>query len=175
MRSIARGVGVDPALVAHYFGSKQGLFEASLELPVDIGALVTGLLAAGPDGIGERVVRTFLAVWDATPGQGPMLAMLRGAVSHPDSATRLREMLAQQVMRPIATATATDRVELRASLVAAQMVGLAMARYVLRFEPLATMPADDLARVIGATVQRYLTAELDEAGTPARSRQRPRA
>ncbi|MDQ1688819.1 MAG: hypothetical protein QOK42_1794 [Frankiaceae bacterium] len=168
MRAIAREAGVDPALVVHYFGSKVGLFEASLELPVEIGALVAGLLEGGTDAVGERIVRTFLGVWDATPGQGPMLAMLRGAVSHPDSADRLRMMLAHQVLQPIAAAAGGDQTELRASLVAAQVVGLAMARYVLRFEPIASASPDVLAPLIGGTLQRYLTASLDPgSGDPA--------
>jgi AcrR family transcriptional regulator len=157
VRAVARAADVDPALVLHYFGSKDKLFEASLELPVDLNAVVEQMLRDGVDGIGERVVRTFLGVWDNTPGQGPMLAMLRGAVSHPDSADRLRAMLTQQVMRPIAAAAGADEVELRAALLASQMVGLAMARYVLRFEPLASAAADVLAPAIGATLQRYLT------------------
>ncbi len=160
LRSIARTAGVDPALVTHFFGSKDGLFEAALALPVDPGTLVPMLLAGGVDGLGERIVRTFLGVWDGTPGQGPMLAMLRSAVSHEDSAERLRGLLTRVLLHPLAHGAGAGDPELRAGLLASQVVGLAVTRYVLKLEPLASMTADELAPVLGPTLQRYLTGTL---------------
>lgn len=160
LRSIARTASVDPALVTHFFGSKEGLFEAALALPIDPGALVPALLAGGLDGLGERVVRTFLGVWDNTPGQGPMLTMLRSATSHEDSAARLREMLTRVLLQPLAAGAGAGSPELRAALLASQVVGLAVTRYVLRLEPVASASADELASLIGPTLQRYLTGTL---------------
>ena len=160
LRSVARAAGVDPSLVTHFFGGKAGLFEAALELPMDPTALIGGLLAEGVPGLGERIVRTFLAVWDGTPGQGPMLAMLRGAVSHEDSAERLRILLLRVILRPLVNGVGADQPDRRAGLVASQLVGLAMTRYVLRFEPIASASADELAPVLGTTLQRYLTDPL---------------
>jgi AcrR family transcriptional regulator len=160
LRAVARTAGVDPALVTHFFGSKSGLFTAALELPIDPQLLVPALLAAGVDGLGERIVRTFLGVWDATPGQGPMLAMLRSAVSHEDSATMLRELLTRVLLRPLADGAGGDDPDLRAALLASQIVGLAITRYVLKLEPVASGTADELAPVYGRTLQRYLTEAL---------------
>jgi AcrR family transcriptional regulator len=163
VRAVAREAGVDPSLVLHFFGSKDGLFEAALELPFDPSALVPRLLAAGPvDELGERVVRTFVGVWDATPGQGPMLAMLRSSVAHADSAERLRGLLLRIVFRPLALgAGASDAdADRRAALLASQVVGLAFARYVLHLEPLASAPADELVPLVAPVLQRYLTGEL---------------
>ena len=160
VRAVARAAAVDPSLVLHFFGSKDGLFEAALELPLDPDAVVTGLLAGPVETLGARVVQTFLAVWDASPSQGPMLAMLRGAVSHPDSADRLRQLLLRVILRPLAVGAGGDRPDLRAALVASQVVGLALTRYVLQFEPVASASAQDLAPVYGPTLQRYLTGEL---------------
>lgn len=160
VRAVARTAGVDPSLVLHFFGSKDGLFEAALELPMDPAVLVAGLLAGDREGLGERVVRTFLGVWDATPGQGPMLAMLRSAVSHEDSAALLRDLLARLILLPLATGAGAGDPELRAGLLASQIAGLAVARYVLRLEPLASADADVLAPLIGPTLQRYLTGPL---------------
>jgi AcrR family transcriptional regulator len=157
LRAIARDAAVDPALITHYFGSKAALFEAALELPVDPGTLVPLLLADGLDGLGERIVRTFLGVWDNTPGQGPMLAMLRSAVSHEDSAERLRALLTRVLLRPLAEGAGGSNTDLRASLLASQVAGLALARYVLKIEPLASATADELAPLLGPTLQRYLT------------------
>jgi hypothetical protein len=104
-------------------------------------------------------VRTFLSVWDATPGQGPMLALLRSAVADPAAAATLRELLSRITGRLVA-GVGSDRAELRASLVASQLVGLAVGRYVVRVDPLATADADVLAPVLGATLDRYLSGPL---------------
>lgn len=168
IRAVARAAGVDPALVLHFFGSKDGLFEAALELPVDPGVLVSTLLAGGAEGLGERIVRAFLGIWDATPGQGPMLAMLRSAVSHQEAADMLRRLLLRAILRPLADGAGADRPDLRAALIASQVSGLAMTRYVLHLEPIASAAADDLAPLIGATLQRYLTAPLPRASAGGR-------
>jgi AcrR family transcriptional regulator len=160
IRGVARAAGVDPALVHHFFGTKQELFGAAMELPVDPATLLPALLAGGPDGLGERLVRTFLAVWDATPGQAPMLALVRSAAANEQAAGLLREFITHSGLGPLARAAAPDRPELRATLVASQVMGLAMARYVVHVEPLATADADALAPLIGPTLQRYLTGEL---------------
>ncbi len=160
VRAVARTAQVDPSLVLHFFGSKDGLFEAVLALPIDPATVVAGLLAGGSDGLGERIVRTFLAVWDGSPGQGPMLAMLRSAVSHQDSAGMLRELLLRVILRPLAVGAGGDHPDRRAALLASQIVGLAMTRYVLKVEPVASAPADELAPLIGPTLQRYLAGAL---------------
>lgn len=166
IRGVGRAAGVDPALVHHYFGTKQELFAAAMELPVDPAVLVPVLLAEGADGLGERLVRMFLSVWDGTPGQAPMLALVRSAAAHEPAAELLRSFLADAVLGPLARAVSGDRPELRAGLIATQMMGLAMARYVVRLEPVATAGADTVAPVVGATVQHYLTGDLP--GPPGR-------
>jgi hypothetical protein len=110
------------------------------------------------DGLGERVVRTFLGIWDATPGQGPLLALLRSAVSDERAAQSLRDFVTRVVLGPLARAAGPERAELRASLAASQVIGLAMARYVVRLEPLASATADELAPIMGPTLDRYLRA-----------------
>lgn len=161
IRGVARTAGVDPALVHHFFGNKDGLFAAALELPFDPAVLLRGLLAPGLDGLGERIARTFLTTWDATPGQGPMLAMIRSAVTDEKAAASLRGFLTRVLFIPLANAAGGDRPELRANLVGSQMVGLAMARYVVRLEPLVSTPPEELAPIIGRTIDRYLTEPLD--------------
>lgn len=160
VRAVARAAGVDPSLVLHFFGSKDGLFEAALELPLDPAVVVAGLLEPGVDDLGARVLRTFLAVWDAAPGQGPMLAMLRSAVSHQDSAAMLRDVLLRRLLRPLAVGAGRGDPDLRAALLASQIVGLALTRYVLHLEPVASAGADELAPLYAPTLQRYLTGEL---------------
>ena len=160
IRGIARAAGVDPALVHRFYGSKESLFAATLELPADPSVLLPALVAEGTDGLGERVVRTFLTIWDATPGQGPMLALLRSAVSDEAAAALLRDFLTSVAMGPLARAAGQDEPELRASLVGSQLLGLAVARYVLRLQPLAAGSVDELAPILGPTLDRYLTGAL---------------
>lgn len=175
VRAVAREAGVDPGLVLHFFGSKDGLFEAAVELPMDPAVVVAGLLDGDPAELGERVVRTFLGIWDGLPGQGPMLAMLRGAVSHPDSADRLRDLLLRVLLRPVAEGAGGDRPDLRAALLASSLVGLAVARYVLRLEPVASADADTLADLYAPTLQRCLTGDLSPPRAPARTPAPPAA
>lgn len=183
IRGVARAAGVDPALVHRFYGTKESLFAATLDLPADPGVLLPALLGDGMDGLGERVVRTFLTLWDATPGQGPMLALLRSAVADESSAAQLRDFLTRVAMGPLATAAGGADPQLRASLVASQMVGLAVSRYVLRIEPLASTPAVELAGHLGPTLDRYLTGPLgsdpdpqhDEGTAPSRRRRHARS
>ena len=167
VRAVARAADVDPALVLHFFGTKDGLFEAVLELPIDPEALVGELLDGPTEDLGERVVRTFLRVWDGSPGHQPMLTLLRGAVSHDTSAALLREVLSQRLLRPLASGAGADQPAARSALVASQLVGLAMTRYVLRLPPLAGASPTRVAALVGPTVQRYLTEPLTASGSRA--------
>ena len=160
IRGIARTAGVDPALVHRFFGSKESLFGASLALPFDPAELLPMILAGGPDRLGERLVRTFLGIWDATPGQGPMLALLRSAVADETAAASLRDFLTRALFAPLAETVGADHAGLRASLVGLQMIGLAVARYVVRLEPLASATPDELAPALGRTIDAYLTGPL---------------
>jgi AcrR family transcriptional regulator len=156
LREVARRAGVDAALVHHYFDGKNALFVAAMDLPTDPRDRVAALVAEGVDGLGERMVRLFLAVWDPPLNREPMLGLLRSAVSHDDAARMLRQFLLGAIARPLAVATGEDDVDLRASLVVSQLMGLAMTRYVVRVEPLVSAEPDELARRIGPVLQGCL-------------------
>lgn len=160
IRGIAGAAGVDPALVHHYFDTKHGLFVAAMEFPVDPGAVLPALLAPGIDGLGERLVRFFLTLWEGASDLSPFLGLIRGAVSHEESAALLREFVTREVLGRVAAAVDQPQPELRASLVGSQMVGLAMARYVIRIEPLASAHVETVVAAIAPTVQRYLAEPL---------------
>ena len=162
IRAIATGAGVDPALVHHYFGTKDKLFLASMNSPVDPAVLLPQALRGSRDQVGERLVRLMLSVWDS-PAGAAAVAVLRSAMSNDWTARLMREFLVTQVLRRIIAELDIDPAEapLRASLVASQIAGLATVRYVLKLEPLASTPAEALVAAIGPTVQRYLTGDLD--------------
>jgi AcrR family transcriptional regulator len=153
MRAIARAADVDPALVSYYFGSKSGLFVESLRLPVNPSDAIEALLADGTDDLGARLVTRFLEVWDNPVSGEPIVRVLRSATSQPEL---MRDFVHRQIVPLLATAIDGPQAELRATAVASQMVGLAMARYVLRIEPLATAPPEQVVALIGPTLQRYL-------------------
>ncbi|HEY0637019.1 MAG TPA: TetR family transcriptional regulator [Pseudonocardiaceae bacterium] len=159
VRSIAAIAGVDAAMVNHWFGGKEALFAAAMRIPVDPTALVDELLGPGPDGLGERIVRRFLGVWDATSG-GALIAMLRSVSSHEPAARMMREFITRVLFGRLVALLGADRPELRAALCGSQIVGLAMVRYVIRLEPLASADVDTVAAAVGPNLQRYLTGPL---------------
>jgi AcrR family transcriptional regulator len=161
IRTIATGAGVDPALVHHYFGAKDQLFLAAMQLPVDPAVVLPQVLAGGPDGVGERLIRTFLGVWDS-PAGATAAALIRSMLSHDWSARMVREFMTRQILRRVTRELGLDPAEapLRTSLVASQILGLAMTRYIVKLEPIASAPVETLVAEIGPTVQRYLTGPL---------------
>jgi AcrR family transcriptional regulator len=160
VRDIAARAGVDPSLVVQFFGSKESVFAAAMELPFDTEAVVAGLLRGPRSALGARMVRTFLTLWDHPDTGGRLLALLRSAATHDAAAQRLRELIESGILGPLARALDAPDAQLRAALVGAHLVGLGFARYVLRIEPLASEPADSLERRMGPTIQRYLTDPL---------------
>jgi AcrR family transcriptional regulator len=156
IRAIAGAAGVDPALVHHYFGTKDDLFLAAMRVPIDPGPLVARVLGTGRDGAGERLIRTMLSVWDSP-------ALVRSSITNDTFARMLREFVTHRILRPVAKAFHLPPAEagLRTNLVASQVVGLIVVRHIIRLDPIASTPAEVLAPVVGATVQRYLTEPLD--------------
>jgi AcrR family transcriptional regulator len=157
---VARLAGVDPALVHHYFGTKQDLFVAAVRLPVNPVEQLTAVLATEPDQVGQRLVETFLSIWDHAADKSPLLALIRSAVADEQAAALLREFITEEVLGPLARRVGSPDAQLRATLAGSQLIGLAMARYIIRVEPLASTPAAQVAAVVGPTVQRYLTGEM---------------
>ncbi len=159
VRVIASHAGVDPALVHHYFGSKHRLFVAAMEFPVDVGQ-VFALLAQGPrETIGERIIRAFVEVWDRPEVRPMLLGIVRSASTDPTAAAMFRTLLVEGPLRAMTATIDVPDAALRATLVGTQLVGLAMARYVVILEPLASLDVETLAALVGPTVTRCLTGD----------------
>jgi len=170
IRAIARAAGVDPALVHHYYGDKENLFAAAMQLPVIPSEVIAAALTRRNPGesLGTHMVATALSVWESAEVRDAFQTMLRSALTSDQAAATLREFITQAILRPLASAAeggVAERAPFRASLVGTQMLGLALSRYVLRFEPVASASADELAAAVGPTIDRYLTGEI-EAGKP---------
>ncbi len=162
IRAIATSAGVDPALVHHYFGTKERLFLATVNVPADPAEFIPAALVGDDDHIGERVVRMFLSIWDDPVTGPPLLALIRTGLQHDWSARMLREFLTAQVLRRVIARLEVPPTEapFRASLTASQMLGLGLARYLLKVEPLASADVETVIALVAPTIQRYLTAPL---------------
>jgi AcrR family transcriptional regulator len=160
VRAVAARAGVDPALVHHYFGTKDGLFAAAMELPIDPAAVLPVLLEPGIDDLGERLVRFFLDVWDEPASRERIQAILRSALAHEAAAALLRDAVTRQIIGRVAEAVDAPDPHLRASLVGSQLVGLGLLRYLVRVEPLASADNEAVVAAVAPTIQRYLTGEL---------------
>jgi AcrR family transcriptional regulator len=160
IRAVAEEAGVDPALVMHFFGTKDELFTASLRWPFDPAAALPAVIGDDPAGAGERLVGLFVRTWDAESGRNPIVTLLRAATMREAAERQLREFLERELLLPIVTELGRDAPELRANLVAAHLLGLGMARYILRFEPLASMSPEDVSRLFGGPVQAALDGPL---------------
>jgi AcrR family transcriptional regulator len=170
IRQIATGAGVDPALVHHYFGTKEQLFLAVVRPPIDPATLIPKILDGDPDQLGERIVGTFVSVWENPTSGAAFRSLIRGAVAHPATGRLVKEFFARQVIRRVArqAPTGIDAAEVpwRASLVASQLFGLALTRYILEFDPLASQPPDAVVAAVAPTIQRYLTGDISGPGNP---------
>ncbi len=160
IRRVASSAGVDPALVHHYFGTKDDLFLAALEFPVDPREVLDEAFAQGLDSAAERFLATVIAVWDDEGSQLPLVAMVRSGLGDERGAALLTDGLARLILGPLVRHLPEPEAELRAGLVASQMMGVIVVRYVLRLEPLASMPSSQLVSLVAPTVQRYLTGTL---------------
>ncbi len=161
VRAVAAAADTDPALVIRYFGSKEGLFAAATVFDLRLPSLTA--LPSG--GLGEAMMRHFLARWEGDPNDRSLRILLRAGVTHPEAADRIRTLFAEQVL-PAIRSVAPDQPEVRAGLVASQVLGVALCRFILLVPPMADMPAEALVGFIAPTLQRYVTGELPRAFTP---------
>lgn len=154
-RAIARSAGVDPALVHHFFGNKEGLFVAAMEFPFDPAQLVPHVAAGPREEIGERLVRVFLTVWGDPQIRTRALAILRSAATSEQGAAMLREFASSALLDRIAEASGVPRLRINAA--AGQMIGVMIFRYVLAVEPIASASEDELVELLAPTMQRYFS------------------
>ncbi|MED5812698.1 TetR family transcriptional regulator [Mycolicibacterium sp. 050232] len=151
LRDIASAAGVDPALIRHYFGSKAELFRATVGWPFDPEQFSGRIFGDETNGLAERLTRAFFELWEQPETRAPLLAILRGAATHEESAVLVRQFIEQRLYPQIATALTGSDAELRVDLAMGQLLGIAYLRHILRIEPIASQPTDELiARAVPA-------------------------
>ena len=160
IRGIAADAGVDPALVHHYYGTKEKLFVVAMRFPAVPSEVLSRVAGTERERLGEAIVRTVLEAWETEETRAQSLALLRSAVTNDRAAAMLRGFVASAILGAIAGIAQGEDAEYRAALVASQVVGLGIARHVVRLEPLASASAEEVIAAIGPTVQRYLTGEI---------------
>jgi AcrR family transcriptional regulator len=160
IRGIAADAGVDPALVHHFHGTKERLFVAAMRFPIVPSEALAPALEAGRDRLGETIVRTVLGLWSQAEAREQTIGLLRAAVTNDQAAEMLRGFVKAAILGTVAGFVDDEDAEYRTSLVATQIVGLGLARFVLRLEPVASADDEDLVAAIAPTVQRYLTGDV---------------
>jgi len=155
IRAIAADAGVDPALVHHYFGTKEHLFVSALRLPIDPRQMVAQVLDAGPRReLGERMVRFFLRVWGDERSRAPVLAMIRSAATNEQAATMVRQFVTSALLSRVTDGIGVPRLRVEAAV--AQLIGIALLRYVVKVEPMASAPDEELVALVAPLIQRIL-------------------
>lgn len=162
LRQVAREAGVDPAMIHHFFKGKDELFALSVALPADPAQVLEGVDQHDPGHRAEAIVRAVLRLWES-PAQHSLVAFIRGTIGSRSKTLLLREVVTRTIISRIMAGIPgpPEEVALRGNLVATQMVGLMLVRYVVKLEPLASASPEDVVRLLAPNVQHYLTGELD--------------
>ncbi|CAM5514183.1 TetR family transcriptional regulator [Streptomyces atroolivaceus] len=156
VRGIARAADVDAALVHHYFGTKDEVFAAAVEVSFEPALVIPGILGGPSEDMGERLARYFIGVWENPVSRAPLLAILRSALTHEAAANVLRGFVLRRLLERIAAELDVPDPAFRAELAASHMIGIAIMRYVIRAEPLASVDPEKIIEMVAPTLQRYL-------------------
>jgi AcrR family transcriptional regulator len=159
VRAIARAADVDPALVYHYYASKEKLLDAATTPPQSFLDQIVAAWQTPPAELGEQLVRLMLRNWQDPEHEGVLRAVLQIAGNEPAAREKLRLMIERSIIGPSSQALEDERL-LRAGLISSQLMGLAFMRFVWKIEPLASMPDDDIVTALAPTVQRYLDGDI---------------
>ncbi|MBN1172418.1 MAG: TetR family transcriptional regulator [Micromonosporaceae bacterium] len=160
LRTIAAAAGVDTGLIRHFYGNKDDLFAAALAIPQEVVQRMSRAVSGDPDNIGERLVDVYLSLWEDPASADPLLAIVRSAIASDRAADRLQAMVGAQFLAEIAPHLNQPDNQVRAALTGAYLLGIAIARYVVRVGPVANLERHRLVAIAAPTVQRYLTGPL---------------
>ena len=171
VRMVASTAEVDPGMVFYFFGSKQGLFAEAIEMSANVPPAIDSIFTEGLDGIGERIIRTLVQNLDSSD-RNPLVMLARSAPTHDESQTLLREFIDREITGRLAALLDGPDATMRAAMVNVQILGLAVARYIVRIEPIASASVDELATRLGGIVQQCLTGEPAPSARARRGRAR---
>jgi AcrR family transcriptional regulator len=153
IRAIARGADVDPALVHHFYGTKEDLFVAAVRFPVNPAEVLPYVLDGARESIGLRMAEMFLREWGRPAARDPLISLLRSSMTSEQAAELLRQFVSAAILARVGERFDIPLVRIEAA--AAQMIGVAFLRYVLRVEPIASASDEELIELLAPTLQRY--------------------
>jgi AcrR family transcriptional regulator len=156
VRSVAAEAGVDPAMVFYFFGTKQGLFAATIEMPAHVPPAIESIFTGDLEGLGDRIIRTLLENLDKSD-RPPLVLLTRSAPTHDQSETLLLEFIDREITGRLVALLDTPDAAMRAGMVNVQLLGLAVARHIIRVEPIASASVDELVARFGPIIQHCLT------------------
>jgi AcrR family transcriptional regulator len=161
IRAVARAAGVDPALIYHYFGSKEGLLDAATAPPQRWLDAVARTWATPKADLGKQLLRTVLDSWSDEEIAPTLRAVLLTAAHEPKTRDKLRVIVERSLIGE-STLGGDEHDRLRRSgLIATQLIGFAMMRYVWKIEPIASMSEDEVLTAIAPNLQRYIDGEIE--------------
>lgn len=159
IRAVARSADVDPALVHHYFGSKSELFtRAVIDSTANPAEVAGRISAAPPDRRGHAMVALFLSLWDAPANRRAFTALVRAATAHQQLAVATREFLTAELLGRVLVDVDASQRATTGALIASQMAGLGITRYVLQVPGITEAPVEVLIERVGTTIQNYIDA-----------------
>jgi AcrR family transcriptional regulator len=154
IRGIAAEAGVNPALVHHFFGTKDQVFVAALNLPIDPALAIARILDGPRETTGERILRLFLTLWREPATRTPFLALVRSVSTNAAAAAMLRQFIERVMLARVSEALGVPKVRLTALV--SHVMGLAMMRYIVGVEPLASTGEEELIALVAPVIQVYL-------------------
>ncbi|MEU7766468.1 TetR family transcriptional regulator [Nocardia sp. NPDC049190] len=158
IRAIAADADIDPSMVMRYFGNKDGLFAAAVDISLDL----PDLAATDQRDLGELLVRRFLLLWEEQPNNAVLLTLLRSAITDESVGERFRTVFAEQVLPAVLRCGDPADAPRRGGLIVTQLLGVALCRYVLRIPPVVAMTGDQLVADVAPTLQHYLMSNPGE-------------
>lgn len=164
MKGVAAAAGVAPEVVSKYWGSKDKLFAAAMQLPFDPATAVPALVAPGLDGMGERLVRVTLDTLGDEESRADLMALFQAGASTTKAAAGLKDFLEQSLIDRLARYIGVPDARLRVALISSYLIGVAVNRYITKLEPIASMSEDDLVRVVAPTIQNWLDPSIPLPG-----------
>jgi len=162
IRSIATEAHVDPALLIHYFSTKEGLFVAAIGLGQRPSELLDDLGSLPLREAAEKVVRVYLEIVDSDESRNAILSLVRSAVSNEKAAGMLREFLSREFVGVVTSLSDEPDARLRASLIASQLIGIAMLRHVIHVDPLARAKREEIVALVAPRIESYLTQDASD-------------
>jgi len=163
IRAIAAKAHIDPSMVMRYYGNKEGLFVAA----IDIDLRIPDLEKWPPGRRGQKLVEHFLARWEGNRHDDVLVILLRSAMTNEIAVARMQAIFVDQLLAIVTIGETDAEAQRRAGLIATQMLGLALTRYILRLPGIVGRSAEELAGDLGPTIQRYLMGKLPALACPS--------